>query len=98
MKLGATITSERGKPVIKTGNEYLVAGFSHSEKRLEKLRVYVKNEGVFTHYILHIYGSRPVIYTYDEMGNRRGIAMQDIARLTDEAIIESKKTIGSLKR
>ncbi len=47
MKLGATITSERGKPVTKTGNEYLEIDIKDDNHQvIAEMRVYIKNDSV----------------------------------------------------
>lgn len=46
MKLGATITSERGKAVIKTGNEYIVVNVKdENDRAIAELRVYATSDG-----------------------------------------------------
>jgi hypothetical protein len=43
MKLGATITSERGKPVTKTGNEFINVAFNYEKKQRLLVTIQYKN-------------------------------------------------------
>ena len=63
MKLGATIQSERGKPVTKTGNEYLNIEVLN-EKKYPVIQLHAKpfGENGLIHAIIRIDGQEKIIW------------------------------------
>ena len=96
MRLYATTTSERASKG-QGGNEFLFSDYTFLEKRLSKLRVYIKNDGFITHFIIHFAGEKPLINSYGNDGEKHGISLQDIKKLEGWAIAQSIKPFNNIK-
>lgn len=63
MKLGATVYTEYGKKVIKTGNEYMQANFTFSSDLFNVLSVSIKRNNNSKDYTIQVTdGAYTIVY------------------------------------